>query len=163
HIRSKVLWEAILHERIRIHNYGGLPVEIDLVIEFDANFADIFEVRGMDRERRGRRVATEIRPDTVILGYEGLDECIRRTYIAFDPPATRLTESEANVQIALNSGDEANYYCAIACEPDGGARGAHHSAAGGARSKTALSYAEPAKYAVDAFKRARVEEPEHHT
>src|SRR5207247_3002369 len=94
-----------------------LPVELDFVIEFDANFADIFEVRGMDRERRGRRLATEITPDTVILGYEGLDECIRRTRIAFNPPATRLTESEANFQVALNSGDEANYYCAIICEP----------------------------------------------
>ena len=161
--RSKVLWEATLHERIRIHNYGMLPVELDFVIEFDANFADIFEVRGMDRERRGRRLATEITPDTVILGYEGLDECIRRTRIAFDPPATRLTESEANFQIALNSGDEANYYCAIACEPDGGARGAHHSAAGGARPKIALSYDKAAKCAVDAFKRARVEEPEFFT
>src|SRR5437016_2810392 len=161
--RSKVLWEATLHERIRIHNYGMLPVELDFVIEFDANFADIFEVRGMDRERRGRRLATEITPDTVILGYEGLDECIRRTRIAFDPPATHLTESEANFQVALNSGDEANYYCAIACEPDGAPRGAHHSAAGGARSKTALSYDEAAKCAVDAFKRARVEEPEFFT
>ncbi len=56
--RSKVLWEAILHERIRVHNYGMLPVELDFVIEFDANFADIFEVRGIDRKQRGCRLAT---------------------------------------------------------------------------------------------------------
>src|SRR5206468_4854508 len=115
-----------------------------------------FEVRGVDRERRGRRLATEITPDTVILGYEGLDECIRRTRIAFDPPATRLTESEAHFQVALKSGDEANYYCAIACEPDGSPWGAHHSAVGDARSRTALSYDEAAKCAIDALKRARV-------
>ena len=161
--RSKVLWEAILHERIRIHNYGMLPVELDLVIEFDANFADIFEVRGVDRKRRGRRLATEVTPDTVILGYEGLDECIRRTRIVFDPPASRLTDSEAHFQVALKSGDEANYYCAIACEPDGGPRGAHYNTGGAARSRTALAYDEAAKCAVDALKRARVEEPEFFT
>src|SRR5438552_4626156 len=51
----------------------------------------------------------------------------------------------------------------MACEPDGGARGAHHSAAGGARPKIALSYDKAGKCAVDAFKCARVEEPEFFT
>ena len=60
--RSKVLWEAILHERIRIHNYGMLPVELDFVIEFDANFADIFEVRGIDRKQRGCLLAAQKQP-----------------------------------------------------------------------------------------------------
>jgi len=140
-----------------------LPVELDLIIEFDANFADIFEVRGVDRKRRGRRLATEVTPDTVILGYGGLDECNRRTRIVFDPPPCRLTESEAHFQVALKSGDEANYYCAIACEPDGGPRGSHYKTGGAAISRTTLSYDEAAKCAVDALKRARVEEPEFYT
>src|SRR5438132_7794751 len=161
--RSKVLWEAILHERIRIHNYGMSPVELDFVIEFDANFADIFEVRGMDRKRRGRRLATEVTIDGVILGYEGLDGCVRRTRIVFDPPPSRLTESEALFRVALKSGDEANYYCAIVCELAGDPRGAEHTAVGDATSQTALSYDEAARCAVDALKRARAEEPEFFT
>ena len=161
--RSKVLWEAILHERIRIHNYGMLPVELDFVIKFDANFADIFEVRGMDREQRGCRLAAQVTADTVVLGYEGLDGCIRRTRIVFDPPPSRLTESEAHFQVALKSGDGSNYYCAIVCEPDAGPRGAHHAPVGETTSRTALSYDEAAKCAVDALKRARVEETEFFT
>src|SRR5436190_1683935 len=117
------------------------------------------------RKHRPLVLSSSITPDTVILGYEGLDECIRRTRIAFDPPPGRLTESEGHFQVALKSGDEANYYCAIACEPDGGPRGAHYNTNTGvtARSRTALSFDEAAKCAIDALKRARIEEPEFFT
>ena len=70
--RSKILWEKTCHERLRIHNYGRAAVDLSLSIEFDADFADIFELRGMSRERRGRRLETEVKGDTVVLAYEGL-------------------------------------------------------------------------------------------
>ena len=52
--RARVLFEGACHERIRVHNYGAVAVALSLSIEYDADFADIFEVRGMARERRGR-------------------------------------------------------------------------------------------------------------
>src|SRR5262250_3189543 len=68
--RSKILWERTCHERLRIHNYGRAVVDISFAIEFDADFADIFELRGMYRERRGRRLATEVTKDGIVLAYE---------------------------------------------------------------------------------------------
>src|SRR5881227_1261592 len=79
--RSKVLWERTCHERLRIHNYGRAAVDVSFAIEFDADFADIFELRGMNRERRGRRLKTEVTQDAVVLAYKGLDGCLRRTRI----------------------------------------------------------------------------------
>ena len=117
--RSKILWEKTCHERLRIHNYGRAPVDLSLSIEFDADFADIFELRGTSRERRGRRLETEVKGDTVVLAYEGLDNRVRRTRIVFDPSPTRLTESAAIFRIQLDAGEEATYRCAIACEVDG--------------------------------------------
>jgi glycogen debranching enzyme len=121
--RSKILWKRACQERLRIHNYGRSTVDISLSIEFDADFADIFEVRGMKRERRGRRIETEIEQDEVVLAYEGLDGRSRRTRIAFDPPPTRLSESGANYEFWLKPGDEATYRCSIACEVDGDSQG----------------------------------------
>jgi len=46
--RSKILWEKTCHERVRIHNYGRAAVDVSFAIEFDADFADIFELRGMN-------------------------------------------------------------------------------------------------------------------
>ena len=117
--RSKILWEKTCHERLRIHNYGRAAVDLSLSIEFDADFADIFELRGMSRERRGRRLETEVKGDTVVLAYEGLDNRVRRTRIVFDPSPTRLTESAAIFRTQLDAGEEATYRCAIACEVDG--------------------------------------------
>src|SRR5213595_1036493 len=99
--RSKILWEKTCHERLRIHNYGRAPVEFSFSVEFDADFADIFEVRCVRRELRGQRIPTQLVPDGLVLGYHGLDDSIRRTRIVFDPPPTRLSESAATYQIRL--------------------------------------------------------------
>ena len=37
-------------------NYGASPVDIPFGIRFAADFADIFEVRGITRKRRGERL-----------------------------------------------------------------------------------------------------------
>jgi glycogen debranching enzyme len=117
--RSKILWEGTCHERLRIHNYGRAAVDFSFSIEYDADFADIFELRGTKREHRGRRVETEVARDGLVLAYEGLDDRLRRTRIIFDPRPTRLSESVASFQVRLEPGEEANYRWAVACEVDG--------------------------------------------
>jgi glycogen debranching enzyme len=83
--RGKFIWQATCYEWLRIANYGLLPVEIDFSFQFDCDFADIFEVRGLKREKRGTRLETEIAPRTVALAYRGLDNVTRRTEINFEP------------------------------------------------------------------------------
>jgi glycogen debranching enzyme len=41
-----------LHERIRLISYAMEPIEVEVSLELDADFADIFEVRGHRRMRR---------------------------------------------------------------------------------------------------------------
>ena len=120
--RSKILWKRTCQERLRIHNFGRVPMDFSFSLEFDADFADIFELRGMTRERRGRRLETKIRQDEVVLVYEGLDRRSRRTRIVFDPLPTRLSESAANYQIRLEPGEDASYRWVIACEVDADSR-----------------------------------------
>ncbi|HEX4697637.1 MAG TPA: amylo-alpha-1,6-glucosidase [Candidatus Udaeobacter sp.] len=114
--RSKILWEKTCYERLRIHNYGRAAVDLSFSIEFDADFVDIFELRGTKRERRGRRLETQLKRDQLVLAYDGLDHCLRRTRIVFDPAPTRLTESLATFQIRLEPGEAQTFRCAIACE-----------------------------------------------
>src|SRR5437899_1602626 len=121
--RSKILWKRTCQERLRIHNYGRAAMDFSFSIEFDADFADIFELRGTMRECRGRRLETKIARDEVVLAYEGLDARLRRTRIVFEPPPTRLSESAANYQIRLEPGDDASYRWVIACEVDADSRG----------------------------------------
>src|SRR5438105_3032990 len=147
--RSKILWDKTCHERLRIHNYGRGPVDVSFAIEFDADFADIFEVRGMNRERRGRRLQSQVRKDGLVLGYEGLDNRIRRTRIVFDPPPTRLNESVATFQIRLEAGKDASFRCAIACEIDGDSS-----------NSITLRYETAVEEAASALQRVRAREPQ---
>jgi glycogen debranching enzyme len=125
--RSKILWDKACHERLRIHNYGRAAVDFVLSIEFDADFADIFELRGMHRERHGRRLEPEITDDGLVLAYEGLDQRFRRTRIMFHPTPSRVTKSVVNCQVHLEPGENANYQWAIACEVDGDSHGGNES------------------------------------
>src|SRR5437667_3145746 len=125
--RSKILWDKACHERLRIHNYGRAAVDFVLSIEFDADFADIFELRGMHRERHGRRLEPEITDDGLVLAYEGLDQRFRRTRIMFDPTPSRVTKSVVSCQVHLEPGENANYQWAVACEVDGDSQGESQS------------------------------------
>ena len=120
--RSKILWEKTCYERVRIHNYGRAAVDLSFAIEFDADFVDIFELRGTKRERRGRRLETQVKRDYLVLAYQGLDNCLRRTRIIFDPAPSRLTETAATFYIRLEAGEAANYRCAIGCEVNSDSR-----------------------------------------
>ncbi len=50
--RSKFLDKATCYEQIRLINYGLQPLQISLSFQFEADFADIFEVRGTKRAKK---------------------------------------------------------------------------------------------------------------
>ncbi len=63
--RTKVLWAGACHERIEVRNFGQEAVVLPISMRFAADFADIFEVRGMERPaaRNGARAECRGRPD----------------------------------------------------------------------------------------------------
>src|SRR5262245_36659463 len=76
-VRAKFVYRGVCHERVRVSNFGLRPIETDLTLDFDADFADIFEVRGARREQRGRRLPDQTRAGEALLAYQGLDGVIR--------------------------------------------------------------------------------------
>src|SRR5688572_15904761 len=72
-----------LYERIRVRNFGTKPRRITLTVDFDADFLDIFEIRGLVRERRGQAQPARVERSTVLLSYRGLDGDVRSTTIRF--------------------------------------------------------------------------------
>ena len=64
--RLQFLREASCYQHIRLLNYDRQPVRVSLFLQFDADFADIFEVRGTKRARKGERLpdqATQLSGD----------------------------------------------------------------------------------------------------
>jgi glycogen debranching enzyme len=117
--RGIFLWDGVCYQRIRLRNYGATHVEVSFALRFEADFADIFEVRGTQRARRGRVLARETAPDVVVLGYEGLDGVVRRTRLSFAPAPGHFTATEAHFTAALGPQQEVTYQLTIACESNG--------------------------------------------
>jgi glycogen debranching enzyme len=107
--RAKFIWQATCYEWLRFTNYGASPVEIDFSFEFDADFADVFEVRGIKRDARGRRLDNQVAAEAVKLSYQGLDDVVRRTVIRFDPAPESLTGGEAQFKAILGSKRDHTY------------------------------------------------------
>jgi glycogen debranching enzyme len=91
-------------------------LETALTFHFGADFADIFEVRGMKRKRRGQDLPSEVNDDRVVLGYRGLDGVVRRTLLRFAPRPTQLTASAARLDLSLEPQQEATFLVTAACE-----------------------------------------------
>ncbi len=114
--RSKFLWEASCYERFRIWNYAPEAVTLSLSLEFDADFADIFEVRGMPRAERGERLDARIEGAAVLLGYRGRDGVVRRTRLECFPPPARLAGQSARYDLHLQPRGSATCFLTVSCE-----------------------------------------------
>jgi glycogen debranching enzyme len=103
--RTQFLWQATLHERLRIRNFGSRAVALRLEIRFEADFADIFEVRGTARAKRGELRPARIEGGGVTCGYLGLDGKERTTSIRFEPAPASLEADRATFEVALGAGE----------------------------------------------------------
>jgi glycogen debranching enzyme len=116
--RLQFLRGATCYQYFRLLNYGLEPIEVSILLQFDADFADIFEVRGTKRARKGERLPDLAEGNRAVLSYRGLDDVLRATCLEFSPQPTALTTREASFQIALEPKEEKCVSCTICCERD---------------------------------------------
>jgi glycogen debranching enzyme len=77
-------------ELIAIDNFTMDPERARCTIRIDADYADIFEIRGLVRAKRGERLANEGDAGHLVLGYRGLDGVVRKTHVTFSAPLKLL-------------------------------------------------------------------------
>jgi glycogen debranching enzyme len=147
--RSRLLWESVLYEQVRITNYAMHPVEFTLQWRFDADFVDLFEVRGVRRARRGRRLDPELEPAAVTLGYEGLDGRIRRTRIELSPAPARIGAADAECRIRLDGKAEVRYFVSVTCLADDAEARPLRFEDAGVRARTAMDAAREAECQIE--------------
>ena len=121
--RSRVLSNGIWIECLRLTNHALTPVEAPLSLRFEADFADIFEVRGTRRSSRGHRLTSTSGAEAVIR-YQGLDGVTRQTRIRSVRPPDRTEDGSFAFLIALEPHAFADIEIAISCETGDVARAA---------------------------------------
>ena len=116
-LRTIFLWRGTAYQRLAVRNYGDRAVDLRLLVLFENDFADLFEVRGIHRDHRGTATATLRGDEQALLIYQGLDGKTRRTALTFDPKPEQLTTSSAVYELHLAPGEMQPLFLAISCDP----------------------------------------------
>jgi glycogen debranching enzyme len=115
-VRTIFLWRETAYQRIGVQNHGELPASFDLTLLFDNDFADLFEVRGEKRPRRGVGSARLLGPAGVSLEYMGVDGKSRGTALHFDPRPARLGVNAATYHLDLAPQQVRSLFVAVSCD-----------------------------------------------
>ena len=121
-VRSRFLWRDSCFEKLHFVNHGLEDLEIPVTITFAADFTDIFEIRGMTRERRGRRLEPQIDGSSVTLSYEGLDRVVRETLLQCNLTPQRSSGSRFDFEITLRPKQHVSLELDIGCNVEGSKR-----------------------------------------
>jgi len=114
--RRRFIWDSRMFERVRMVNHGIEDVILPLAFDFAADFADIFQVRGTLRNKRGTAETPTHDGRRVTFAYKGLDDVRRTSCLAFSEPPARLGASRAEFLFSLPQGRALDLY--IECGPD---------------------------------------------
>ncbi|MBI3848046.1 MAG: amylo-alpha-1,6-glucosidase [Planctomycetes bacterium] len=112
-VRRRYLIEAsVLHE-VELTNFHVSALDVLVEIGFDADFVDLFEIRGLTRRKRGHRQADESRRDQLVFSYVGLDGIKRETRIRFRGEPQSIARGTASYLLSLESGERVALQCEI--------------------------------------------------
>lgn len=127
--RRAALADGMLINAIQLHNYGRERLALRLRVAFAADFADVFELRGVERADRGTLRQAELADGCVRLPYEGLDGEARITELRFTPVgAWRLSGGLAELALDLAPRQSAAAEIVIQCRFPGAAARPQHLA-----------------------------------
>jgi glycogen debranching enzyme len=94
------------HERITLRNFGTHPLAFSLTLDLDADFRDIFEVRGIARTKKGTLLPPEPDKDGITFRYDGCDGIRRSTIIRTRPAPAQVLPSSLRFQVHLRPKQE---------------------------------------------------------
>ena len=92
-------------------------IEVPLAIRFDADFADVFEVRGTRRARRGERLA-DVNGDEYVMRYRGIDDRERRCRLRWSRPPDKVDTGRAVFVLRLDPKETATIVVSVGYETD---------------------------------------------
>jgi glycogen debranching enzyme len=113
--RSWVIVNAAVYHRLVISNYSHAPAKLPFELKFGVDFADLFEVRGVKRTRRGQDFPIQAEANKVRFRYRGLDNVTRFTELAFEPAPKKLTDRRASCFLELEPDESVKMEVRITC------------------------------------------------
>ena len=112
-LRRRLLWQRKLYEALLVRSFAPETITFDLTFDADADFRDVFEIRGMTRPRRGESFAPCAEGNCLLLSYRGLDGQVRTTSITFSAPVA-IRDRRIVLPIELKPGTSRHILMSVA-------------------------------------------------
>jgi glycogen debranching enzyme len=116
-VRTVFLLNGMVYQRVRLQNHGDRPFDVRLSFTFASDFADLFEVRGMTRKRRGTS-SEQCDAAEAVLTYTGIDGSRRLTTLSFAPAPERLAAGSASYALVLQPNESQVLFVTTICHRD---------------------------------------------
>ncbi len=113
--RTIFLWESDFFERLEIASFALQSVSLCIDLSFQADFVDLFEVRGNARKQRGQMLPPTMAQDGLTLAYQGLDGVTRQTRIHFSTPPAELSSERAVFHVNLQPQERTHIDSRLSC------------------------------------------------
>ncbi|HSS98110.1 MAG TPA: glycogen debranching N-terminal domain-containing protein, partial [Terriglobales bacterium] len=107
HIRRQQLVSSeTFFDRLTFLNFNRSSVHLSVDLFFDADFSDVFEVRGMKRSQHGQFYRPVQEGNCLIFVYRGLDDTLRQTVIEMNPSPTSMGDKSGQWEFDLGPGEQ---------------------------------------------------------
>jgi glycogen debranching enzyme len=113
--RNWVLSDPTITQRVAVRSFAQRPVKLPVEFFFGADFADLFEVRGVPRGARGEVLDTTTTTSSVTFRYRGADDVERSTIISFDPMPDELSAECAGFNLQLEPDSQVELEMRVTC------------------------------------------------
>lgn len=113
--RSLVVQDGTLYEHLSLTNYARDALDLSIEYRYAADYADVFEVRGARRERRGELREPEVGDASVVFAYRGLDGRLRETRLRFEAPVVDIDGKRCLSRLALEPGASRELQAVVTC------------------------------------------------
>jgi len=100
--REQMLSNDVMFEHVTFENFNLNPVEFKVEIEYQADFVDVFQVRGMGRNEHGQYYQPVVTDSTIGFYYRGRDNVLRHTLVELDPTPAQIDGQTARWDLKLD-------------------------------------------------------------
>jgi glycogen debranching enzyme len=100
--REQLLGPDIFFDRFSFENFNMTAVDLAVELIFDADFVDVFQVRGIARSIHGQYFQPIVDDNCLTFSYRGLDKVLRQTSILMSPKPHAIQRQTARWNLHLD-------------------------------------------------------------
>src|SRR5215472_17951410 len=99
--REQVLCSDILYDYLTFENFNFTELELLIELAYEADFLDVFQVRGVARQHFGRYYKPILHRDSLVFHYCGRDNLARQTVVHLSPQPESIDGTTALWKLKL--------------------------------------------------------------